>query len=136
MVAGGILTINIQKFGCLEISATGREILAGNQNFEFREIPTDVARERKVSKKAAKAMVAHSSEDDELLAQLKVRRLELAKAKKVPAYVVFPDNTLIEMASKKPANLDALAMVSGVGPKKLEDYGKTFLSVINDMAMG
>ncbi len=52
----------------------------------------------------------------------------------MPAYVVFPDRTLIEMAEQKPATLDAMAGITGVGAKKLESYGAAFLEVITGAA--
>ncbi len=64
------------------------------------------------------------------MARLKATRRALAEAANVPAYVIFPDRTLIEMAETRPASLDAMARVSGVGAKKLERYGATFLAVI------
>lgn len=135
MVAGGSLSINIQKYGCLEISDQGHEILQGTHGFEFREIPADAGPERKKSRKSAKstAQTTHLSDaDDQLLTRLKALRLELARTRNVPAYVVFSDNTLIEMASEKPATLGALSEINGVGPKKLEDYGKIFVAAINE----
>ncbi len=48
----------------------------------------------------------------------------------MPAYVVFNDRTLIEMAEKRPTTLDQMAGISGVGAKKLGTYGATFLEVI------
>jgi ATP-dependent DNA helicase RecQ len=58
----------------------------------------------------------------------------LAEAKRAPAYVIFPDRTLIEMTEKRPATLDEMAAISGVGAKKLERYGKIFLEVITGEA--
>ena len=52
----------------------------------------------------------------------------------MPAYVIFPDRTLIEMAEKRPANLDQMAQISGVGAKKLSSFGDAFLEVINGAA--
>jgi ATP-dependent DNA helicase RecQ len=52
----------------------------------------------------------------------------------VPAYVVFPDRTLIEMAEKRPQSLDEMAQVTGVGAKKLDSYGAVFLEVITGEA--
>jgi ATP-dependent DNA helicase RecQ len=48
----------------------------------------------------------------------------------VPAYIVFNDRTLIEMAETRPETLDDMARISGIGAKKLEQYGKAFLEVI------
>ncbi|MEP5718642.1 MAG: HRDC domain-containing protein, partial [Alphaproteobacteria bacterium] len=62
-----------------------------------------------------------------LLANLKKLRQELAKARGVPAYVVFSDATLREMCLSRPATLEQMADINGVGPKKLEEYGLMFL---------
>lgn len=81
---------------------------------------------------AVKAMV--NEEDAPLLSALKAKRRGLAEAAKVPAYIIFTDRTLIEMAETRPANLDQMAGVSGIGAKKLESYGAAFLEVINGEA--
>jgi ATP-dependent DNA helicase RecQ len=75
-----------------------------------------------------------ADEDMGLLAALKTKRRALAEAQNVPAYVVFPDKTLIEMAEKKPATLDQMAGITGVGARKLESYGSAFLEVITGAA--
>ncbi len=81
---------------------------------------------------AVKAMV--NEEDAPLLSALKAKRRGLAEAAKVPAYIIFTDRTLIEMAETRPANLDQMAGVSGIGAKKLDSYGVAFLEVINGEA--
>jgi len=58
------------------------------------------------------------------------RQFARPKAARVPAYVIFTDRTLIEMAETRPQTLDDMAQVSGVGAKKLESFGQTFLAVI------
>ncbi len=65
-----------------------------------------------------------------LFERLRELRKTLADARNVPAYVVFSDATLLEMAATKPTTEAALLDVSGVGPKKLETYGETFLALI------
>ena len=71
-----------------------------------------------------------ASIDASLLATLKSLRLRLAKERQVPAYVVFSDRTLIDMAERRPHDLDAFAEVNGVGAAKLKEFGKVFLSAI------
>jgi ATP-dependent DNA helicase RecQ len=61
---------------------------------------------------------------------LKAKRRALAEAADVPAYIVFNDRTLVEMAQKRPQTLDDMAGISGVGAKKLQTYGAEFLGVI------
>ncbi|MBA3891709.1 MAG: HRDC domain-containing protein, partial [Gemmatimonadaceae bacterium] len=68
--------------------------------------------------------------DEQLLVRLRALRSELARADKVPAYVIFPDRTLAEMAVRKPRSEHALGEIRGVGPTKLERYGARFLEVV------
>jgi ATP-dependent DNA helicase RecQ len=65
-------------------------------------------------------------------AALKAWRAEIARAHNLPAYVVFHDATLAEMADLRPDSLDALAAISGVGARKLEAYGEQILAVLRD----
>ena len=59
-------------------------------------------------------------------------RLEVARTEEVPAYVVFHDRVLVEIAARAPASLDALAEVSGVGPAKLARYGPALLKLVKE----
>ena len=71
-----------------------------------------------------------SAADMSILGSLKELRSAIARAEKVPAYVVFPDRTLAEMAVRRPRSLSALADVRGVGTVKLEKYGERFLDAL------
>jgi ATP-dependent DNA helicase RecQ len=126
VVAGGLLAINVEKYGGLEITARGQGLMRGDETFFYR---ADAARPARASKKK-KAAVAVAEGDNALLSKLKKLRLSLARARNVPAYVVFPDSTLIEMAAARPASLGEMAEVNGVGPRKLSEYGPTFLRAI------
>jgi ATP-dependent DNA helicase RecQ len=66
----------------------------------------------------------------ELFARLRALRRRLADEKRVPAYVVFTDRTLLEMAARRPRTLDELLAVPGVGRRKLDQYGELFLAEI------
>ncbi|MHA1546386.1 MAG: HRDC domain-containing protein, partial [Alphaproteobacteria bacterium] len=130
-VAGNYLTINIQKYGALQLARRGRAVAAGEAEFAMRKIePGLAAKAAKPAKarKLTKPVVAQGDQD--LLAALKTLRLDLARSRNVPAYVVFHDTVLIEMAQARPANLEQLATINGVGPRKLEDFGETFLEAI------
>ena len=115
-----------ERHGALRMTEAARPILRGEAGITLRldAIRTPDRRPE------ARALV--SEEDAPLLAALKAKRRALAEAAKVPAYVIFPDRTLIEMAELRPASLDAMARVNGVGAKKLERYGTLFLEVIAD----
>jgi ATP-dependent DNA helicase RecQ len=127
-VAGNYLTINIQKYGALQITRLGASVATGEDTFSLREIDISKPTRKAKKRKAEKLPVAEGDQD--LLAALKSLRLELAREKNVPAYVVFPDATLMEMARERPATLDEMADINGVGPRKLEGFGKMFLDEI------
>ncbi len=113
-----------EKHGGLTLTETARPILRGEATLTLRK---DTLKTTNRSP-AAKLMVAE--EDAPLLSALKAKRRALAEAARVPAYVIFTDRTLIEMAETRPMTLDAMAKISGVGAKKLDRYGRTFLEVI------
>ena len=113
-----------ERHGALRMTDAARPILRGEESITLRKDTVDAARPAV----AVKALV--SDEDAPLLSALKAKRRALAEAQGVPAYVVFPDRTLIEMAEKRPATMDEMAGITGVGAKKLESYGAEFLAVI------
>jgi ATP-dependent DNA helicase RecQ len=118
------------RFGALRMTDHARPILRGEAAITLRRDTVEKA----LPRVAVKTMVAE--EHASLLSALKAKRRALAEAAGVPAYVVFPDRTLIEMAEKRPANLDEMMGITGVGAKKLESYGKGFLAVITGAEAG
>jgi ATP-dependent DNA helicase RecQ len=127
-VAAGLIEIDIAGFGGLKIAARGEAVLRGKDGFEYREIPK-TGKERRAERRAEAETLAGDIDPD-LLAALKARRRELAADRNVPAYIVFSDATLIDMCRIRPETAEQMALVSGVGPKKLEDFGAEFLAVI------
>ncbi|MDO5528013.1 MAG: DNA helicase RecQ [Paracoccus sp. (in: a-proteobacteria)] len=111
------------RHGALHITDSAHPVLRGEASVELRE-------ETRRARPAFVPKTQVSDEDAPLLSALKAKRRALAEAARVPAYVIFPDRTLIEMAERRPATLDEMAGISGVGAKKLESYGDAFLSVI------
>jgi ATP-dependent DNA helicase RecQ len=69
--------------------------------------------------------------DEGLFEALRALRKELAEAQRKPAYIVFSDKVLLEMAARRPATPEAMLEVPGVGPAKLERYGRAFLEVLS-----
>jgi len=63
--------------------------------------------------------------------QLRALRREIARDEGVPAYMVFPDRTLIEMAEAMPSTLDEMRGVQGIGERKLSLYGEAFLEALH-----
>jgi ATP-dependent DNA helicase RecQ len=71
-----------------------------------------------------------SGVDEALFQELRALRKALADAQRKPAYIVFSDKVLLEMAARRPSTPEALLDVPGVGPAKLERYGEAFLEVL------
>jgi ATP-dependent DNA helicase RecQ len=133
LVAAGHVTLNIKKFGGLEISKSGSVILRDELNFEFKKIE-DLSVKSKFSRSLKEAVPEHSytEENADLFSRLKQKRLAIARQQNVPAFVVFADTVLYQMVDRKPANEDEFSKLFGVGTKKLEKYGAMFLAIIND----
>ncbi|MBZ9855443.1 DNA helicase RecQ [Mesorhizobium sp. CA13] len=129
LVAGGFLMPDPDGHGGLAISESGRALARGEVAFHYRvETRDPLARGRKRSGEGSAA--GAEGVDGSLLAALKALRLRLAKERQVPAYVVFSDRTLIDMAERRPHDLDAFAEVNGVGAAKLREFGEIFLGAI------
>ncbi|WP_409432006.1 DNA helicase RecQ [Litorimonas sp. RW-G-Af-16] len=130
-LASGHINMDIERFGALTITETGRAVLEGRQTFKCKAIATTKAKPSSDYKRAkAEAQNALSDRDQALLSQLKAKRMDIARNIEKPAYIVFSDATLIDMAKRRPDNPDAMLDVSGVGAVKFEKFGPAFLDVI------
>jgi ATP-dependent DNA helicase RecQ len=128
MMGHDLVRPDSERHGALRMTDAALPILRNRDKIALRGDTIKAATRRP----AVKSMV--SEEDAPLLSALKAKRRGLSEAAKVPAYVIFPDRTLIEMAERRPANLDEMAHISGIGAKKLQNFGKAFLAVINGEA--
>ncbi|MDR9393233.1 MAG: DNA helicase RecQ [Roseovarius sp.] len=125
MMGHDLIRPDPERHGALRMTEHARPILRNEAGITLRRDTLAT----KAGRPAVKALVAE--EDAPLLSALKAKRRALAEAAGVPAYVVFNDRTLIEMAQARPATLDDMARINGVGAKKLERHGTDFLEVIN-----
>ena len=129
MVSANYLLINIQRYGALQITQKGETVLKGEEEYFYRKIEFNTP----IKEKRIKAETIDSDtldDEKELFSALKSKRMELARKRRVPAYIVFPDATLHQMLLHKPQTLEEMGKLNGVGPQKLEKYGEAFLSVI------
>jgi ATP-dependent DNA helicase RecQ len=127
------------EYGTLALTPSSRAVLRGDVTLHLR-VPssapagTRAGRKRKSGGEGGAAGKAPPRPLDnaglERFAALKAWRAEVARAHNLPAYVVFHDATLAEMAAQQPGSLDDLAGISGVGAKKLEAYGEDILRVL------
>lgn len=129
------------EYNTLELTATAREVLRGDVQMLLRQ-PSETPKRAGRGSTKTTGRGARSKDkapplplDPEGLARfeaLKAWRAEVAREHNLPAYIVFHDATLAEMAQALPDSLDALGQISGVGAKKLEAYGREILRVLGD----
>ena len=134
LIASSFLKVNFARFGAIQMSKSGWELIDGQARLMARVNISPVAAPLP-KKRAAPSLAPDLPEDsdglsDGLLKRLKELRLEIAREKKVPAYVVFPDRTLVEMSRRRPATEEAFLAVNGVGEAKREQYFEPFSKAI------
>ena len=128
LVASSFLNLEISRYGGLTILDKGHALLRGEESFRYRPAPAR-ATGRKARRDEALAATV-TAEQSSLLASLKKLRLTIAKERQVPAYLVFSDRSLLDMAKRCPRTMDEFAEVNGVGASKLKDFAARFLSAI------
>ncbi len=116
--------VRTNAHGGLEFGPAARGLLKGEDRLAIVVPPKRVARKR-----GAPAVVGNAA-DNPLFEALRECRRELAKAGGVPPYVIFHDSVLRDMAAQRPDSREKLAMLSGIGARKLDAYGDAFLAVI------
>lgn len=131
LIAMGLLTVDVEGYGTLQLSSNSRAVLRGEQSLWFRQDPLPAKKSQTAQKKKA-ATSWKNSVDQALWDDLRQCRLDLAHEQGVPPYVIFHDSTLEEIVYQKPKNLNELGKISGIGEAKLRRYGIAFLEVLEE----
>lgn len=137
LVASANLALDIEGYGGLSMTEKGNALLRGETTFLYRpdQIQKGSHQRRKTAKTRRKndysGFESLPPDQSKLLAKLKALRLELARERNVPAFVIFPDRTLIDMAQKQPRTRHEFADVNGVGEKKLKEFATPFLEILS-----
>ncbi len=131
LVAAGMLRVD-PAHGGLSLTPSARPALRGERPIRLRRDPVPVRPKSRGSRGRALDGILESSLDRDLFEALRRQRLETARERGVPPYVIFHDRTLIEMARERPGSLEALSTLPGVGRTKLERFGDIFLRVIQE----
>jgi len=134
MMARGFI-VSDMEYGSLQITEQGVLLLKGQESFRYRP---DVIRAQTAGSKRPiinKKMVTEVPEEAQgLFLSLKGLRKEIARERGVPAYVIFADKSLLDMAVQKPTTLDAFSDIYGVGAGKQKEFGNQFTAFIRDQA--
>jgi ATP-dependent DNA helicase RecQ len=129
LVGAGFLIHDVGGYGGLSLAPKARALLSGVGEFRYRKV------EPRATKKSARAdVIATLTESDPraaaLLMRLKMLRMKIAKKARVPAYIIFSDRTLVDMASRVPLTKWDFGEVHGIGAAKQEQFAEVFLDEI------
>ena len=125
-IAAGLLEVDHGAYGALRLTAESRAVLKGERRVSLRTF-----REGRKVARSRIPMQGLPAEARALFEQLRAWRAEAARGHGVPAYVIFHDATLAEIARARPGSLEALRGISGVGARKLEAYGAEILALVS-----
>ncbi|MEX2650143.1 MAG: DNA helicase RecQ [Alphaproteobacteria bacterium] len=129
LYATGLVDVDIVGHGGWSLTPAGRQVLFSRAKVRLRA-ETRASSGKRRRERLPVAIDGVGAVDEALLARLKALRTRLAKEQDVPAYVVFADRTLIDMAARRPRTIEALRAVHGVGAAKLARFGAAFLQIL------
>jgi ATP-dependent DNA helicase RecQ len=126
LIAHGLLSVDVEGYGALRLAEASRPVLRGEQRLHLRK----VKKPAKGAKRERAARRFDNGAEERLWQALRSCRQCLAEERAIPPYMVFHDATLMEMMANRPQTLTQLAQISGVGARKLEEYGEAFIEVL------
>jgi ATP-dependent DNA helicase RecQ len=138
LVALRLLRVDYDRFNVLKLAPEAREVLSGGRTLKLRKPSEKQPRQPKAKRGQPGTTPPRgglSGESGIVFEALREWRKGVAKEHGVPAYTVFHDATLQEIARQLPASLDGLRGISGVGATKLERYGEPLLKIVRNRAM-
>ncbi len=131
-MAQGLVDVDHEQYGSLRLTEAARPVLRGETALMLRRYQKPVRQKRVPAAAGSYTEVNLSPAQQALFERLRWWRMETARTHNVPAYVIFHDATLREIARAMPASLEDLRQVSGVGEKKLESYGSEIIRLISE----
>jgi ATP-dependent DNA helicase RecQ len=127
----GLIAQDMMEHGRWWVTDEGWRVLKGETRIELRkDLTAKAGKGSRRDRRTAAASAIASDADGALLDALKALRSKLAKSQNVPAYVVFSDRTLVELATHRPGSEAAMREIHGIGDAKLARYGTAFLEVV------
>jgi len=136
LVMLGLVKVDHERFNTLKLTEASREVLRGERRLSLRRQITQAVMRRNERRDRTRAVAdaieaeAANAANPAVFEALREWRRATAKEHGVPAYTVFHDSTLRELAARLPQSLEALRGISGIGATKLERYGSALLDVM------
>ncbi|NVD99877.1 DNA helicase RecQ [Massilia sp. BJB1822] len=133
VIALGLVTVDHEQFSSLKLTDAARPVLKGGQKVQLRQYQKPVKQKRAAAAPKGYVETDLTPQEQAIFDKLRWWRVETARAHSVPAYVIFVDATLREIAKAQPTSLDQMRGISGVGEKKLASYGDEIVELISAM---
>ena len=134
VIALGLVQVDHEAYSALKLTDAAKPVLRGEQKIQLRQYQKPVKAKRTSSKSTGYVESDLSGGEQTLFDKLRWWRVETARKHNVPAYVIFHDATMREIAKAKPASMAELRNITGVGEKKLETYGEEIVALIAEFA--
>jgi ATP-dependent DNA helicase RecQ len=132
-IALGLVMVDHDAYSALKLTDAARPVLRGEQKIQLRQYQKPIKQKQKSAKPKGYVESDLSVVEQAIFDKLRWWRVETARKHNVPAYVIFHDATMREIAKARPGSLSDLRGVSGVGEKKLETYGEEIVALIAEM---
>ncbi|MDR2790024.1 MAG: DNA helicase RecQ [Campylobacteraceae bacterium] len=130
LIAHDFISINHERYNTLSLTKAAISLLRGESKIEILiRLPLERLRKSKTSRKTANRDIP-SKAPTTLFDRLRAWRAGVAQERNIPAYIIFHDITLRDIASIKPGTLGDLRKISGIGDRKIESYGKEILEIV------
>jgi ATP-dependent DNA helicase RecQ len=134
LVAHGFVSVDFERYNALALTEAARPLLRGDSRFSVRLPPQKAPRPPKLKKQRKETVVYERGTLGDaasvLFERLRAWRAGMAQKRNVPAYVIFHDSTLRDIAGLRPKSLEDLRRITGVGEHKREAYGEELLKII------
>ena len=129
LVSRNLLMVDVNEYNGIKITKKGFAFLNRKESIEFRKLSLKRKATRNKASRTSKPVLDNVTEQN-LFEKLKEARQVMAKKRRVPAYVIFHDKTLIELAEIRPQSFEEMLEINGIGEAKLKKFGQTLLDVI------
>ena len=131
LVAGGHLVGDDEGYGTLKLTDRARPVLRGEVDFRMRQVvPSEKGKRKERRERQPGTSSGVSGADQPIVAALRSLRTKLAAEANVPPYVIFHDQTILDIAAKRPVSPAALAGVYGLGARKIARYGDAIIETV------
>lgn len=132
-VAAQYVWVDMDEYNALKLSELARPILKGEKTVLLRQYQKP-ERKRKEKAQPEFSRQALPPSEQKLFEKLRWWRMEIAREQNIPAYVIFQDSTLREIALAKPATVDELKQISGIGDKRLTQWGEDIVRLVREFS--